>query len=55
MINSYIYPERNKWIGFKEKVLSESKIKRYGELRKEFEFIPRSAIGHWIYPKNHKK
>ncbi len=52
MINSYIYPERNKWIEFKESVLNESKIKRYGELRKEFGFIPKSVIDYWIYPKN---
>jgi intein-encoded DNA endonuclease-like protein len=55
MIDSYIHPDRNKWLEFKEKVLHDSKVKRYSELRQEFYFIPKSVIDYWIYPKNSRK
>ena len=55
MIDSYIYPNRNKWLKFKGKVLHRSKIKRYSELRQKFYFIPKSVIDHWIYPRNYKQ
>lgn len=51
LINSYfIY--RSKWKNLREKVLEVRKTKRYSEIRKEFNFIPKGTIDKWLYLKN---
>jgi hypothetical protein len=51
IIDSYRREEYNKWIMYREKVLISNRTKSYTELRKEFHFLPKHVIDHWIYSK----
>lgn len=50
IIDSYIYPNRNKWLTFKHEVLLKRKEGcSYSQLRRDYHFIPRGVLEHWIY------
>jgi len=52
IINSYMHPNRNKWLPFKHEVLLKRKQGyTYSQLIYDYNFIPRGVLEHWIYPR----
>lgn len=48
IINSYLL-YRSKWGNLKEEITKLRSQKRYSEIRKQFNFIPKGTIDRWIY------
>jgi intein-encoded DNA endonuclease-like protein len=48
IINSYL-TYRSKWGNLKNEVLEFRKNNRYTEVRKKFNFLPKSTINRWLY------